>query len=588
MTEDHDLVCQIKPQFTQKLSLIILNWDRANIVEKIVEKYSQYNCIDDIIIWNNNKNHHLSFDNPSIKTINTNWDLSLDTRYAAFYLAKNDNILLHDDDLELPEESVEYLFQKYLQDPDRIHATHGRNLENGKYKVKDCYGEVDIVLTRAQIINKKYANMYFNKSYLFSSLRKYSCGNGEDIVMNYIVRSITGKKNLAYNIFLEDSDEQSVPKSAISGRKYHNETRQEITNKCNALLNHEDYYIDKNLIEKLKFSDYQLTLGNSGLFYNKYTNTYPYFVHAPGFNKKSQKFKELVSFSKFLKTSVSNEITLITCGDSEDGIFENLCKEIGINVCKLGKTIKKENWSNFIKIKLIHDFLEKVQTKYILFCDNLDVVITKDLKNLLNDFNSFNCEWLFGAEEGIYPLNVENYRLQQEISRKKRYEFLNSGLWIGKTEFIKQAFNEYMSLQSPSPKAINSDQYVYTKCYLNYFPKIQIDFNCKIFMNLCAKKDNSENILVQSSVLNQSTNYEDNYQYLKKFPDIFFFKNDADLPLIRNMLLKNYKVIVVIDKNDHLLNSQLFGCNIIHFSRNINFSDIQNALHALYKPITQS
>ena len=251
----------------------------------------------------------------------------------------------------------------------------------------------------------------------------------------------------------------------------------------------------------------------------------------------------------------------------------------------MGKTIKKENWSNFIKIKLIHDFLEKVQTKYILFCDNLDVVITKDLKNLLNDFNSFNCEWLFGAEEGIYPLNVENYRLQQEISRKKRYEFLNSGLWIGKTEFIKQAFNEYMSLQSPNPKAVNSDQYVYTKCYLNYFPKIQIDFNCKIFMNLCVKKDNSENILVQISNDKLLDNYEDNYQYTKKPIDIFYLRTDEDLTQVKKRLLENFQVLVITNNSKYINYDDLFGSKIIHVSQNTDINNINYAITSLYKTI---
>jgi hypothetical protein len=573
-----------KSETLQKLTLVILNWDRKNMIEDLVNEYSKYQYIDDIIVWNNNKKHFLKFDDQIVKVVNTTWDLGLDTRYAACYLSKNENILLHDDDLKLTEQSVNFLFEKYLQEPDRIHSIHGRNLKNGLYNVEDCYGEVDIVLTRAQIINKKYINTFFEKSHLFSSIRKYSCGNGEDIIMNYIVRSITGKKNLSHYVLHQDQYEQNILKTAISGRKYHLETRQEITNKCIALMNDKNYFIDKNLIENLKFADYEIKFYNAlGLFYNKYTNTYPYFVHAPGYNKKSTKFQQLALAASSLGTCLNDDITLITCGDSEQGMFENICSKLGIKIIKLGGDIQKQNWSNFVKIKLIHDYLDKIQTKYVLFCDNLDVLIAKNLENLINDFQSFNCEWLFGAEEGIYPLDVENYRLQQKISGKKRYEFLNSGLWIGNTEFIKKTFEEYIILQKPKPTAVNSDQYVYTKCYLEYFPKIQIDFDCKIFMNLCVKKDNSENILVQIPSVMLIGNYEDNYEYLNKYPYFIYLNNEENLTKIEKSLFDNFQVITVINDEKYLDYNQLYGANIIHISKNIDFNTMRYAISNIYK-----
>jgi len=226
LVSTNDITQTEKPHVPQKLSLVILNWDRKNIIENLIEQYSKYECIDDIIVWNNNKKHFLKFDNQIVKVVNTSWDLGVDTRYAACLLSKNNNILIHDDDLKITEESVNFLFETYLKDPDRIHSIHGRNLQNGVYNVEDCYGEVDIVLTRAQIINKKYINTFFNRSHLFSSLRKYSCGNGEDIIMNYLVRSITGKKNLAHYVIYQDNDDQNILKSAISTRKFHHETRQ--------------------------------------------------------------------------------------------------------------------------------------------------------------------------------------------------------------------------------------------------------------------------------------------------------------------------------------------------------------------------
>ena len=92
-----------------KFSVGLLSWRRVSNIRYIVAEYLLYDdLIDEIIIWNNNPNEHLEFDEPIVKVINvkSNEDFGLITRFNMGSLSKNEMILLHDDDLCFPEESL--------------------------------------------------------------------------------------------------------------------------------------------------------------------------------------------------------------------------------------------------------------------------------------------------------------------------------------------------------------------------------------------------------------------------------------------------------------------------------------------------
>jgi hypothetical protein len=217
----------------RRLSLIIMNWKRPQMVTKIVERYSNYSIIGDIIVWNNNFESTLDFKNlPNVKVVICKHDAGLDSRWAAGILADQEHLLVHDDDLILTEKSLKLLFHKYLRNPELCHGICGRNLAD-RYIPVDSFGPVDVALTTCLIINRRYIGAYFQHVQMFDDLRNYGCGNGEDILMNWVVRGVTGKKNMAHRIPFADSNKDSaVSLHSIGRRPGHLSVRNEIARRC--------------------------------------------------------------------------------------------------------------------------------------------------------------------------------------------------------------------------------------------------------------------------------------------------------------------------------------------------------------------
>jgi hypothetical protein len=137
----------------------------------------------------------------------------------------------------LSEADLQLLFRRYLSAPHLCHGISGRNFQGGRYALRDSYGRVDIVITPCMIFNRRYVDEYFKRIAVFDDLRSYHCGNGEDIVMNYVVRRLTGEKNVAHRIpFTNFAKVSDIACHAISARPRHVSVRTEIARRCESEL----------------------------------------------------------------------------------------------------------------------------------------------------------------------------------------------------------------------------------------------------------------------------------------------------------------------------------------------------------------
>jgi hypothetical protein len=215
----------------EKLSVVIMNWKKPDTVKEIIDKYIGYEFVDDVVIWNNNSEQAFSYEHPSVKVVNCARDCGLDSRFAAASLAQHENILFHDNDLVLPRSTLAVLFKRYLKASHLAHSCgFGRNIVSGyTMYMPNQYGRVDVVLTRALIMNRKYVPKYFEQVSRYDYVRKFTCGNGEDIIMNCIVRDITGERNLAHDLPFKDYDKcRSFIAVSIHSRPFHLEVRDEV------------------------------------------------------------------------------------------------------------------------------------------------------------------------------------------------------------------------------------------------------------------------------------------------------------------------------------------------------------------------
>jgi hypothetical protein len=226
------------------LSLIMLSWDRIANVRKLLERYRNFGRVSEIIVFNNNPRHDLR---DTIKAIDreiiliqSNTDLGMYTRFAAAGLAVNDCILFLDDDIFVPESTVDDLYEKWMEHPRSCHGTHGRSVNRG-YRPRDHYGRVKVVLTRCLMTSREVCLHAFQHSSSFLDLESIPNGNGEDIILSYSAILLSGDLNWAYHLAFDNLEGWKMPENtsglAIHQRwPQHYVHRQAVVERCEALL----------------------------------------------------------------------------------------------------------------------------------------------------------------------------------------------------------------------------------------------------------------------------------------------------------------------------------------------------------------
>jgi len=216
------------------LSVVMLNWKRPTNVRRILDGLWQSPLVSEVIVWDNNPTT-LSLDGKT-KFIMSSEDMGLFTRFAAMSLAKNDAVLIQDDDLYLPHETIAALYGSWQAGRYCIHGIFGRHLAPGPgYSYhRSPSGPCPIVLTRAMICSREYAAWFFAAlgrfRHLFDGSVPY--GNGEDILLSYVAMAEYGQLNAAYDLPVKELPSND----AICKRAGHNAHRTRIVQACEMWL----------------------------------------------------------------------------------------------------------------------------------------------------------------------------------------------------------------------------------------------------------------------------------------------------------------------------------------------------------------
>ena len=135
--------------------------------------------------------------------IESSSDLGLYSRFAAGSLATTDAILHTDDDLGVPEDSLEALYSAWRDQPRSCHGLYGRTAHEG-YGREDAFGKVEILLTRAVMCSRSVNNAALAATPHFDDLTSIPAGNGEDIILSFAAMAASGSLNNAYPLASED------------------------------------------------------------------------------------------------------------------------------------------------------------------------------------------------------------------------------------------------------------------------------------------------------------------------------------------------------------------------------------------------
>jgi hypothetical protein len=215
------------------ITVVSLHWKRTDNTHLIVDSLKSHPLVSEVIVWNNNSEVHLEC-SEGVRVVNSSDDFGLNTRFAAALLAANDCILTVDDDVFPHTETVNALFRCWEEESDVLHTLHGRTPTRENEYAMDVvagngeYAEAEISLTRCTMYHRKHAAKYFEVEPQIRDREHATPNNGEDIILSYIARSISGKMNRVYSF---PSSELPAP-HAIHGRSGHREYRTHLMRRC--------------------------------------------------------------------------------------------------------------------------------------------------------------------------------------------------------------------------------------------------------------------------------------------------------------------------------------------------------------------
>jgi hypothetical protein len=174
-------------------------------------------------------------------------------------------------------------------------------------------------------------------------------------------------------------------------------------------------------------------------------------------------------------------ITVIN--DEKDPYFNLLRLSCATNGLKLVTLVanRTDFSSRRIKDELLFDYLlDENNDELILFTDGTDAVFMADEKEILSKFADFESDLVFSTEMGCFP--DPGMASRYSIDQNTPYNYLNSGGFIGKAGLILELLREKHIDEN---KAFSwSNQYLWTKRYLNNTHRIKLDTCCSLFFTL--------------------------------------------------------------------------------------------------------
>ena len=207
------------------------------------------------------------------------------------------------------------------------------------------------------------------------------------------------------------------------------------------------------------------------------------------------------------------ELTIVTCrnkGSMEDRIIDHLkgYEEVSIleqNLNYLGVELvvlrdDRLPWRNTFKFELLNDYLggDKCKTEYFMCVDAIDVIFIDNPTKVIEIFESFNCDALFMSTNSVdgYNCMPEVYDKILQINNSNG-RYLNSGVYIGKTSFIREVIksameyayppgvtmDEYRDYLANQPKDYpkgSQDQDIFRFLEPEFYPRLKVDYQNKM------------------------------------------------------------------------------------------------------------
>ncbi len=189
------IILIIKKQNLEKISVIILSYNRVHNLHKSIPIISTYKNIDEIIILHGNEDNYEELKYPKVKNYKdykNNEIYGASRRFFGIKYVRNKYVMLLDDDI-LPDETFINTSLEKAQKKYTIFGKYTRLCTNEKYENNS--NDFNIILTGLSIFDKQIIEQYMEHPDGFKKYKEWFIkykGNCEDIALNLFVKKIIG------------------------------------------------------------------------------------------------------------------------------------------------------------------------------------------------------------------------------------------------------------------------------------------------------------------------------------------------------------------------------------------------------------
>ena len=142
------------------------------------------------------------------------------------------------------------------------------------------------------------------------------------------------------------------------------------------------------------------------------------------------------------------------------------------------------------KIRAVYQAVcDHADKDYVLFLDSRDTLPLADNDVIIERFESLGVPWVFNAEVAVWPPDA--VRQQRYGERTSPWWFLNSGMHMGSTQYMRETLERWGAADVPYRV---DDQAWYADHFLDEPDVVHLDRGCKLFQTLMGWWDDAKGV----------------------------------------------------------------------------------------------